>query len=478
MLLLSLVPIAVAQAPVVDYADLACPDHILAQAGAKASHVRCGRALLPEDRHAPENGRRVNLFVLRIQPQSGAENAPILYLAGGPGDAASAELGFWLESVFHQDFEIILVDQRGTGLSRPSLDCPEYGDSEGEDWLRDCHERLLAEGVDLSQFQALSVVRDIHDLLVALELEQVNLYGNSYGSRLALLLATIAPERIRSLALDGVYPPPRYNLAELASNSQRSLERLFADCAADAACHATYPDLRDKFFRVVADMNAAPPELYHLGESAGWTLSGDQFLAWTIGVLRYKEALPILPSLIAAFDAGIHDQFVMIDAFLKAPYRGDSEAHSEGFELSIRCGEGARHALAETSHEYSLEVAEAILRVTNPVVELFGEQCALWDVPPAPAMIAQPVASDAPALLLSGAYDPATPPHWAQAAAERLSRSWHVVFPHLGHGVLESDECAARLLRAFLLAPWNEPEDECLSFLQPPAFVERAKDGG
>ena len=155
-------------------------------------------------------------------------------------------------------------------------------------WIRVCRQRLVKQGVDLSQFQYLSVVWDMHDLLVALELEQVHLYGNSYGSRLALLLSSLAPERVRSMVLDGVYPPPRNDLAELASNSARALERLFADCKADAACHELYPHLREMFYHVVAEMNAAPPELYHLGESTGWTLTGDQFLAWTVGVMRYQ----------------------------------------------------------------------------------------------------------------------------------------------------------------------------------------------
>ncbi len=476
LLLLSLAPIAGGQATLIDYAAVVCPDHILERAGERAAAVRCGRARLPEDRHAPEKGRGVDLFVLRIQPQSKTDYAPILHLAGGPGDAASGELEFWLGSAFQRDYEIILVDQRGTGLSRPSLDCPEYGAAEA-DWLRACHSRLLAAGVDLSQFQALSVVQDIRDLLDALELEQVNLYGVSYGSRLALLLAKIAPERIRAMALDGVYPPPRYDLAELASNSARSLERLFADCASDAACHAAYPELRGMFFRVIGQLNATPAELYHLGESTGWHLNGDQFLAWTIGVLRHKDALPALPALIAAFEAGVHDQFVSIDASVNAPSGHDRAAHSEGFELSVRCSEGARLAAAGREGADDLTVSEAILRVTDPVAQRIGEQCALWDVPPAPAMIAQPVLSDAPALLLSGAYDPATPPHWARFAALGLSRGWHVVFPHLGHGVLEAEECAARLLLAFLRDPLTAPTDACLALMKPPDFREWAKDG-
>lgn len=477
-LLLCLLPIASAQETVVERSVVNCPDGIQDAAGENLTRITCSRLLVPENRQTPENGRRVDLFVVRIHAETEKGNAPILHLAGGPGDAASAEVGFWLASSFQQDHDIILVDQRGTGYSLPSLDCPEYGDVEGENWIRACRQRLVGEGVDLSHFHHLSVVWDTYELLVRLELEEVNLYGNSYGSRLALLLAEIAPERIRSMALDGVYPPPRNDVAELASNSARALERLFADCEADAACQALYPHLRDMFYRVIAEMNAAPPELYHLGESTGWTLNGDQYLAWTVGVLRYKDAIPILPTLTAAFDAGVFDLFVLIDGFVKMPYWNALDFRSEGFELSVRCSEDARLAGTQRDGAQESVVSDAIARVLNPIVQRLRDQCALWDVPAAPEMISQAITSDVPALLLSGAYDPATPPHWADFAAAHLSRGWHFVFPNVGHGVLDSDECAAELMRVFLADPLTAPIAECFAQLGPPAFVEPEHAGG
>jgi pimeloyl-ACP methyl ester carboxylesterase len=207
-------------------------------------------------------------------------------------------------------------------------------------------------------------------------------------------------------------------------------------------------------------------------------LSGDQFLAWTIGVLRYKDALPILPHLIASFHASVYDLFVLIDGLLKMPHWNDRDFRSEGFELSARCSEGAQLPVSEREDANESVAPEAIARVINPVVQRLRDQCELWNVPAAPAMISQAVKSDVPVLLLSGAYDPATPPHWAQFAAEHLSISWTVVFPHVGHGVLESDECAGELVRAWLSDPFKAPEAECVSSLKPPQFVEQDQDGG
>lgn len=476
LLLLSLIPKVGAQVDSAVYSAVACPDSVQLNAGAEEFRIACAKISLPENRMERENGRRVELFVLRISPAEDIGNAPIMHLAGGPGDASSADLAFWLGSSLSDSYEIILVDQRGTGLSRPSLDCPEQSDADDESWIGDCRRRLSEQGIDLSQYQGMSIVWDFHDLLVALELDQINLYGNSYGSRLAMLLSTIAPERIRSMTLDGVYPPPRYDLAELAYNADQSLERLFEDCRADAACHSLYPDLREMFYRVVAEMNAEPPELYYLGESSGWIVNGDQFLAWIIGALRHKDAIPILPALIAAFDAGVYDLFILIDAFVKAPHWHDLDFRSEGVELSVRCSESQTLAGRERAEDIKWEVADEINSLLDPLVQQLLYQCEIWDVSSAPIVFARPVASDVPALLLSGAYDPATPPHWADFASAQLSKSWSFVFPNLGHGVLEAEECAARLMRAFLESPAEEPAADCFLELGPPQFVEQETD--
>ena len=475
-LLLCLTPIAGAKDANGRYTEVDCPDVIQAAAGAHLNRISCGRLLLPENRQTQENGRLVELFVLRLQAEAEAGNAPILHLAGGPGDAASAELSLWLESSLQRDFDIILVDQRGTGFSLPSLDCPEYSEPAGGEWARACRKRLEAQGVDLSRYHYQSVVWDFHDLLLALELDEVNLYGQSYGSRLALLLAKLAPERIRAMVLDGVYPPPKSDLEEFAYNAERSLERLFADCQADAACDALYPDLRVMFYRVVDEMNAAPPELYHLGESTGRAMSGDQFLAWTIEALRHKDALPILPALIAGFDAGGFDMFVLINAFVQAPHWNDGDFHSEGFELSLRCSEGAALAASQGAIGDRLDVSNAVSRVVEPLLQHIRDLCVIWKVPAAPEMIAQTASSDVPALLLSGAFDSATPPRWADFAAARLSRSWQFVFPNVGHGVLYSAACATELTRAFLDHPLQAPAADCFARLRPPAFVEQEFD--
>ena len=112
-------------------------------------------------------------------------------------------------------------------------------------------ERMDNRSIDLSAFTSTAVVRDLYDLLLALGAPQVNVYGHSYGTRLALMLADFAPQRIRSMVLDGVYPPPVNATAEMARKPTWHWSSLFNDCETDTLCNQSFPHLRDSFYRAV-----------------------------------------------------------------------------------------------------------------------------------------------------------------------------------------------------------------------------------
>lgn len=454
--------------PSFDPAD--CPESVSERLIGRVD-FNCGWLKLPEDR-ANLAGNWIDLFVVRIGSQDFVETPPLLVLAGGPGDAASADIDFWLSTELHTEHDIILVDQRGTGHSRPSLDCPESSETDDNVWIAACRDRLARQGINVSNYDAMSTVLDIHELLVALELEQVNLYGSSYGSRLALLLANSAPERIRSMTLDGVYPPSRHDLAELPMNVERSLERLFQDCAGIPACHRLYPDLRQQFYRIVLELNESPAELYYLGESTGAYMDGDGFALRIATYLRYPIALPFLPGLIASIDMGFHGLIFWIDGFVMAEYwNDDAAAHSEGAYFSVRCPEDLLLPASELWPQRDEETVSVIADALRPIVEDQRAQCAAWKLPPASSPATLEFVSDVPALLLSGAYDSATPPHWADVAAENLNTGWHFIFPNVSHGVLEDEPCAVEIMREFLSSPQGAPEALCFDALGPPAFI-------
>lgn len=181
-----------------------CP-FTLGQGLADGKDVRCGFLVVPED-HSQPKGHTIRLAVAIFKtPSSHPAPDPVLVLGGGPGNAVLENTGPMYNAAnlayLLQDRDLILLDQRGTGYSQPSLRCLDNED------FRACHDRLLKSGINLNAFTTLEDAADVHDLIRALSYQQVNLDGVSYGTRLALTVMRLFPADLRSVVLDSVVPP-------------------------------------------------------------------------------------------------------------------------------------------------------------------------------------------------------------------------------------------------------------------------------
>src|SRR5207253_4924760 len=159
---------------------------------------------------------------------------------------------------------------RGTAYSTPALTCSEVSDATAGALAADlrnqqqsaaraaalgaCHDRL-ADNVDLTAYSSVESAHDVADLMQALGYEQYDLYGVSYGTRLALEVMRQDAQHVRSVVLDSTVPPDRPGDASQARSFERSLNVLVAGCEADAKCDAAYPDLESSYFALVAKAN-------------------------------------------------------------------------------------------------------------------------------------------------------------------------------------------------------------------------------
>ena len=123
-----------------------------------------------------------------------------------------------------------------------------------------------------------------------------------------------------------------------------------------------------------------------------------------------------------------------------------------GLYMSVQCGEERPATLTE-ARDTLLQTYPRLTSLLNYdlwLSEMGDTNCRMWQ-PDLPLPIEnEPVTSDVPALLLSGDYDPITPPAWATLAAETLTNAQIVVVPDVGHGVIRSSTCAARMAAAYL----------------------------
>jgi pimeloyl-ACP methyl ester carboxylesterase len=446
--------------------------------------IECGFLVVPEDRTAAnEAAGEVRLAVAIIKSYSGnPQPDPLVYLAGGPGDQAVAAAGYFarLFRPVLAERDVIILDQRGTGISEPSLDCPETTALAFENIERDipgaeanaleieaaraCRDRLLAAGINLSAYNSAASAADLDDLRRALGVDSWNLYGISYGTRLALtaLRDYGHTATIRSVVLDSVAPPQANLVEETGLNFHRALSLLFARCADTSTCAATYPNLEDRFYALVDRLNASPAtvtvsdpvnqEVYRI------PFDGDALLEFTFRSLYSRERIMRLPLTLAALEEGntLRVAEILVD-FL---HLGDSS--SEGMNLSVSCVEEIPFNSPAGVAAAIVDVPESLQQFLQPAIATTFAGCELWAVEPAGPLETEPVASDIPTLILVGDYDPATPPAYARQAAEHLANAYLYEFEGLSHGVIISHACGVDIMTDFLADPDAEPDSRCL----------------
>ncbi|MBK7894230.1 MAG: alpha/beta fold hydrolase [Candidatus Promineifilaceae bacterium] len=460
--------------------------------------VTCGYLTVPENRNDVANGRTVRLHVAIFASDSpNPAPDPILYLEGGPGGDALEVVPLAFEdrfAPFLATHEFIMFDQRGTGYSEPSLACPELidltldtlddnlTDEEGEALylaaLGECRDRLVAEGVDLTAYNSAENAADVADLRLALGYEAWNLYGISYGTRLAQTVMRDYPEGIRSVILDSAYPLAANLQLETAVNAERAFSVFFAGCAADPGCAAAYPNLDEVFAQLVADLNENPImlEAYNLSDRQYYDalLNGDFMVSLLFQALYSVELTPIMPKLIFDVrDGRTTDLNPLVTNLLF-----QQEFVSQGMQLSVQCNEEVSFSVPgetqpATTYLYLNDIFEA-----SSVTGQFGfDVCNLWQAGQADPIENMLVNSELPTLILAGEYDPITPPSWGQDVAEGLSDFYYFEFPGIGHGASVSGDCPLAVTQAFLADPTTEPDAACVAEMAGPPFLVPAVAG-
>jgi pimeloyl-ACP methyl ester carboxylesterase len=441
--------------------------------------VECGYLIVPEDRSNPDS-RTIRLGVATLKSSSGDPAPdPVTFITGGPGESAFESIGWLLSTPFLDNRDIIVLEQRGTRYAQPWLDCPEldgallesFSVTLGEEEIAreveaaaQCRDRLIDEGVNLAAYNSAASAADLADLRHVLGYEAWNLYGISYGTRLALTVMRDHPEGVRSAILDSTYPPLVDDYVEQMPNAMRSFNVLFAACAADPECHAAYPDLEQAFYRLTERMNANPIPLSVHVPPYNLLATGDDLAMGLYQALYNADMIPFVPFLIYQLHDGNSDVLIPL-ADYGLPVM---TAFSRGMLYSVQCYD-------EAPFNDPGEVAAAV--GAHPTLGNFLPFrsdlaiCAVWEAGESNPIEDEPVRSDIPTLILAGEYDPVTPPHWGELAAETLSHSFFYEFPGLGHSVTNDSLCALSMAAAFLGSPSVSPDASCMAEMNGPDFV-------
>lgn len=431
-----------------------------------AGAARCGTLDVPENWDQP-SARRIMLNVMVIPALEPDGSAPLFDLAGGPGVAATTGAEFYLEDgrAMRQHRDVVLVEQRGTGESAP-LRCPALESVSPlarmypPDDVTRCRQELEARH-DLTQFTTDAAVRDLEAVRIALGAGRIDLFGLSYGTKLAQAYIRAYPGRVRAAAFLGTVPMDLRTPLEHAASAERALLAIFADCAADAACAAAYPQLPDEWNAVLARFDAGPVPL---------PVDGAEVL-----VARGPFAESLRASMTT--DAGQRRIPGIIHAAARGDFRPYLEAVApgggppmiaEGLYLSIECSESAPRIAEDAIPDATAGTFLGRYRID----EQLGA-CRAWPRRETDESFFVPVLSDVPALFLAGGRDHVAPLRYAQAVASGFPNSRVVVIEEMPHFpvAMENLECLDVMLLAFYAAGDTAAVDAaCTATMKAPPF--------
>ena len=418
--------------------------------------AQCGNLEVPENRAMP-NGRRLTLTVAILAANTlDPKPDPLFILAGGPGQAATALGPFAAQmSGVRKDRDLVLVDQRGTGRSSPLLCAAFMPDDSAESALdldpvpkaAACAKELAANGVDAAQYTTAAWVEDLDAVRAALGYAKINLWGGSYGTRVALEYLRRHSDRVRSIVLDGVAPPSMKVSLDVWRTRDRALSDVLEACARSPECHAAHPDLAGALTSIRTRLGPNGRDLAlpdpRTGAMSTHRLTFDHVLGALQPLTYVPELQALIPEIIER--AAADDYGPLIAAVMLVT--GDlAEQMNTALHYAVTCAEDvprvagadARVALQDVR---SKALAERVLAV-----------CDVWPKGAAPVDASTPVQSDIPVLILSGGLDPVTSPANGAEVAKTLPHSRHVVAAAYGH-IVSAHACAPRLIETFIDDP-------------------------
>ncbi len=453
--------------------------------------IECGLIKVPENREVADS-RTIELHFVHLHATGKdhedndvqSRNDPVIYLTGGPGVTVEGYVKRLKDHRLLARRDLYILEQRGIGysgdfcpffMSRNRADQihPDQESSERAfyDMAETCIAGAKAQGVDVTGYNTFENARDIKALRLALNLDDWNLWGISYGSVLGQAYMKVDPEGIRAAVIDAIVPLNIGELMRLPYWHDANLTRLFEACAAQSDCARVFGGLRERYMAAIRTMNESPvrveveaSEMFPQGEVYFFAnlLAGLPF-----SLMYEQETHPALPAIIDGLTRVVESND---DIFFRALAGAMSEgAGVGGFEVSmgmsvaVRCQDGYVDAQARDSIEDFRLFPELAQAFGHPTVIAEGpERCQELGLEARDSADYEPVQTDLPVIVANGRWDPVTPVPLAEAIMPGFENGQLIVFPHAGHGPTRSIECAGDWLNDWFDDPTQPAGRDCV----------------
>ena len=434
---------------------------------------------------APAKGSKKSAFQLPVvifrYKGANKNNDPIVYLSGGPGAGAflDKELiqsfwrNIWDNDLSHLKRDLVLFDQRGSGLSKPKIDCPQYREHsihllttpgtpvENAQTYREatlkCRQTLEDAGLPINQLATHYSAHDVADIMEALNYKEWNIQGVSYGTRLGIEIQRRYPKNVRTLTLDSSYPPSAHLFQDWPVLLNASLERIFKNCEVDSSCTASSNEFRERFWGLMERLKNDPVVFTIQSPRSTidhMTLNDETLLAVLFHAEYQSEVLPYLADALfeleqynyAAFQNYIEDYVINL-------FDGSS---SDAVYWAVECHDNPvidpnKYKNYNTQHE----------RLSHYLPE-DNDVCAIWNQGYNYVALNNKKQTETPVLIFSGEDDPITPSNWAVDSAAAFDNNAYLFsFYGISHSVMDNMPCATDLYGSFVNNPSQRPRANC-----------------
>jgi pimeloyl-ACP methyl ester carboxylesterase len=454
----------------------------LALAGCRLPNLstaaQCATLQVPEDRSKPD-GRKIGIFAAVLPANTlTPKDDPLVVLAGGPGQAASTLAPFASrQNELRRTRDVVLIDQRGTGRSSPLL-CEAFRPRESDVFEPDplprakaCVDELAGKGVDLAQYTTSAWIADLEAMREALGYRRWNLWGGSYGTRVAQEYLRTHPERVRTMVLDGVAPPGMVISLDVWRTRHAALDAVLAACSNSPACAKAHPHAGKVLQAIEASLGEGKEiEIVdpRTGNAARERVTFDAVLAALSPLTYAPETTVLLPEMLALAARG---ELAPLFAANPQANTRESEQINAALHFSVTCAEDVPRITPQTEKAALTDLPSRRLAEQTIAV------CSVWPRGSMPPDFAKPVTSDVPTLIFSGGMDPVTPPAYGAEVAKDLPNGRHIVAPGYGH-IVSQYGCGPRLVATFVDdAGTKRLSASCIEYFEksamPPLFVNR-----
>lgn len=431
--------------------------------------AECATLPVPLDWAAPD-GERITLALTRQRARKPEQRiGPLFFNPGGPGGAPVLGVRDFPHVVFPDDlrdrFDLIGLDPRGVGESRPAITCPvppvsqqvtQFPATTAEFEALSAYNRNVgiecrkATGPLLEHVDSISAARDIEAVRRVLGEEQLSWLGLSYGTLLGATFAQLYPERIRAAVLDGPVDHA-VTAGQFFLDETRSAEDSFAGfaewCRTDTTCPLQGRDIRADY-RELLDRAARQPVP---AEDDPDGVTAEQIGMGTYAMLTVRAEWPGLAGAIAAAIAPTPDA-AALGALTAAG--SDKAAYR-----AIMCHDFPSDIRDFADFTARLSTARGDAPTTRGYVEGADVQagCLGWPIVAANPTGPVEVRGAAPIMIVAGAHDPATPQQWGAAMARQIQDSFVVTWEGFGHTAYHNDPATTRREIAYLIDPTTKP---------------------